>query len=89
MAVKALSPQVSVLIPAHNAATTLHASVRSILRQSWTNLEVIVVDDGSTDETAAVACGFFTSPIKASQQLSTRDYANVRGATWRAWMPTT
>lgn len=54
MAVNALSPQVSVLIPAHNAATTLHASVRSILRQSWTNLEVIVVDDGSTDETAAV-----------------------------------
>jgi len=64
MAANRSSPLVSVLIPAHNAATTLHASVRSILRQSWTNLEVIVVDDGSTDETTAVLERLATSDAR-------------------------
>ena len=45
----------SVVIPAYNAARTVSSAVTSVLRQTVADLEVIVVDDGSSDETAAVA----------------------------------
>jgi glycosyltransferase involved in cell wall biosynthesis len=43
------SPLVSVLIPVFNAGKYLRPAVESILEQSYTNLEVIIIDDGSTD----------------------------------------
>ena len=46
---------VSVIIPAHNAENTLRKGVASLLRQGADDLEVIIVDDGSTDRTAEVA----------------------------------
>lgn len=48
-------PLVSVVVPAYNAARTLPATVRSVLGQTMEDLEVIVVDDGSSDDTVAVA----------------------------------
>lgn len=45
------SPLVSILITAYNRAKYIEASVRSVLRSSYTNLEVIIVDDRSTDDT--------------------------------------
>lgn len=48
-------PMVSVVIPAYNARDTLAATMRSVLDQTVQVLELIVVDDGSTDDTAAVA----------------------------------
>lgn len=42
-------PLISVLMPVFNAAQTLEYAVRSILHQSWRNLELIAVDDASTD----------------------------------------
>lgn len=47
-------PRVSVLLPAYNAAGTLAAALRSVLDQTLTELEVIVVDDGSRDGTLAL-----------------------------------
>ena len=49
------SPEVSVVIPAYNAAATLERAVGSCLSQSECALEVIVVDDASTDSTRVVA----------------------------------
>ncbi len=47
-------PAVSVIVPAYNVAPYVGATIESALAQTFTDLEVIVVDDGSTDETAAV-----------------------------------
>jgi glycosyltransferase involved in cell wall biosynthesis len=49
------SPLVSVLIPAYNAAEHLSSTLRSVQEQTLRELEVIVVDDGSTDQTLAIA----------------------------------
>ena len=47
--------QVSVVVPSHNRARLLERTLRSILDQHLTDLEVLVVDDGSSDDTQAVA----------------------------------
>ena len=47
-------PQVSVVLPTRNRAGTLRAAIASVLAQSFTDFELIVVDDGSTDDTQAV-----------------------------------
>jgi glycosyltransferase involved in cell wall biosynthesis len=48
-------PSVTVLIPAYNAGRTLGRALQSVWRQDWPDLEVIVVDDASTDDTREVA----------------------------------
>ena len=47
-------PLVTVIMPAYNAAETIEHALRSVLSQSWTELDVIVVDDASTDATPDV-----------------------------------
>ncbi len=47
-------PAASVVIPAYNAAWCVGKAIDSVLAQDFTDREVIVVDDGSTDDTAAV-----------------------------------
>lgn len=47
--------QVSVVIPAYNARATLDRTLASVRAQTHTDLEIIVVDDGSTDDTATLA----------------------------------
>ena len=48
-------PLVSVVVPAYNAERTLATCLRGLTEQSWRNLEIIVVDDFSTDRTLSVA----------------------------------
>ena len=46
---------ISVIVPAYQREKHLGATLRSILAQGYRPLEIVVVDDGSTDKTAAVA----------------------------------
>ena len=50
--------RISVIIPAYNAASTLAECLESVARQSVRPFEVILVDDGSTDNTRRVAAKF-------------------------------
>ena len=48
-------PLVSVIVPAYNAEATLAATLSSVRAQTYTNLEILVIDDGSSDATHALA----------------------------------
>ena len=52
------SPLVSVIIPVYNGEKYLRESIDSIFSQTYTPIEVIVVDDGSTDQSKAIARSF-------------------------------
>ena len=59
---------VSILIPAYNAERWLASTMRSALAQTWPAKEIIVVDDGSRDETLTVARGFQGGCVKVVSQ---------------------
>lgn len=52
------SPLVSVIMPAYNAERYIGESISSVLAQTYSNWELLVVNDGSTDGTAAIVEGF-------------------------------
>src|SRR5256714_13067953 len=59
-----MSPTISVIMPAFNAAPHIRQSIQSVLAQTFDNWDLIVVDDGSTDETATLAGSFSDSRIR-------------------------
>src|SRR5512143_3730544 len=60
-------PLVSVVMPVYNGARYLRQALESALAQTYRPLEIVVVDDGSTDETPAILAEFGTR-IRALRQ---------------------
>jgi glycosyltransferase involved in cell wall biosynthesis len=58
-----MTPLVSILIPAYNAAPWVGETLQSALAQTWPRKEIIVVDDGSRDDTLAVARRFASKEV--------------------------
>lgn len=63
-------PLVSIVIPAYNRADTIARAIESVLAQDYPRLEVIVVDDGSTDATQGVVGGFADPRIRLARQAN-------------------
>ena len=59
-----LAPLVSVVIPTYNSAQYLPETIESVLSQSWQDFEIIIVDDGSTDNTQEVVRAFNSKKIR-------------------------
>jgi glycosyltransferase involved in cell wall biosynthesis len=74
------SPLVSVVIPVRNGSATLSACLRSIGRSSYRNIEVIVVDDHSTDNTAEIAAGYRCTLIPAGSGTGANNARNIGAA---------
>jgi glycosyltransferase involved in cell wall biosynthesis len=49
-----VNPKFSIILPAYNREKTIQPAIDSILNQTFTNFEIIVIDDASTDQTAAI-----------------------------------
>lgn len=71
-------PLISVIVPAYNAAGTIGATLRSVMAQTYGNIEIIVIDDGSRDETAAIVRSFLA--IEPRLRLATQANAGVAAA---------
>ena len=63
-----MNPLVSILIPAFNAQEYLADTLRSAVAQTWPRKEIIVVDDGSTDRTVAIARQFESDGVRVVTQ---------------------
>jgi glycosyltransferase involved in cell wall biosynthesis len=71
-------PRFSVIVPAYNAASTIEATVRSVLAQTAADLELIVVDDGSSDGTRGLVAAIAGSDSRV--ELITQPNEGVAGA---------
>ena len=84
-------PMVSVVIPAYDAASTLARAVDSVVAQTFLDWELIVVDDGSRDETVSVARGYgdrlrlLRGPHLGPGEARNRGAAEARGR-YLAWL---
>lgn len=73
-----MNPRVSVLIPVWNAGETLPACLRSLTRQTESRWEAVIVDDGSTDDSLAIARAFATRDARV--RLLVRPHAGLVAA---------
>ncbi|WP_170529899.1 glycosyltransferase family 2 protein [Ruegeria arenilitoris] len=71
-------PQASIIVPAYNTAATLAETLASLLSQTHDDFEIIIVDDGSQDETPAIACAHATDPKVRVIRQENRGLAGAR-----------
>src|ERR1700744_3644001 len=73
-------PLVSIIIPVYNAGEFLEETILSALAQTWANKEIIIVDDGSTDNSLAIAKKHKAENVKViSQPTAGASAARNRG----------
>ena len=82
MKTRSRKPQVSVIIPTYNRGWILREAVDSVLAQEYTDYELIVVDDGSTDDTREILDSYgqdlfvFQQPNKGVSAARNRVWPN-------------
>ncbi|MEO0679251.1 MAG: glycosyltransferase family 2 protein [Pseudomonadota bacterium] len=78
------TPAVSVVIPTYRRAGSITAAVRSVLRQTWTDFELIVVDDGSGDGTLEALAAIDDPRLKVLEHETNRGANAARNTGLRA-----
>ena len=73
------SPLVSIIITSHNYAEYIERSINSVLNQTYPAIELIVVDDGSTDDSVALIAGFSARLTLIQQANGGQAFACNRG----------
>lgn len=81
----------SVVIPNYNNGATLARAIQSVLDQSFAAHEIVVIDDGSTDDSAAVAAGFgervrFVRQANAGVSAARNHGARLATGNWLAFL---
>ncbi|MDZ8067242.1 MAG: glycosyltransferase family 2 protein [Nostoc sp. DedQUE08] len=79
-----MNPKVSVIIPAYNTETYIGKAIESALKQTLTDIEVIMVDDGSSDKTVEVAKSFTDRRLKVIVNQQNVGAAAARNRAFRA-----
>ena len=77
-------PNISIVMATHDRSRWLACAIRSVLRQTFRDWELIVVGDACTDDTEEVVAGFGDSRIRFLNLTGT--LANKRGPTTLAWL---
>jgi glycosyltransferase involved in cell wall biosynthesis len=63
-----LNPKITVLMPAYNTGKYIHEAISSVLQQTFTDFELLIINDGSTDNTLAVINSFTDARIRVINQ---------------------
>ena len=69
-------PLISIIIPIHNAAKFLNQTISSCLKQDYPNLEIILINDGSTDDSKTI-CALTKVSVPPETLVSTIFLANI------------
>lgn len=77
-------PDISVLLPVFNGEKYIKESINSLLIQSYKDFELVIIDDGSTDNTASLVKSFDDSRIHLIQLDQNNGTANALNAGWSA-----
>lgn len=77
-------PKATIVVPAFNVAVTLAETLTALCAQTFSDLEIVVVDDGSTDRTAEVALSFRADRRVRLVQQANRGLAGARNTGIRA-----
>ncbi len=75
-----MNPRISVILPVYNRANALPRAVRSVLDQRFADFELVIVDDGSADESLAVARSFEDNRVQVIQLGQNRGPSAARNA---------
>ena len=70
-------PLVSVIIPTYNAQAYIAKTLTSVIVQTYSNLEILVVDDGSSDRTAEIIAQFGCNRIGFASRTRDRIASNL------------
>lgn len=72
------NPFFSVIIPTYNRANILPETINSVLTQTFSNFEIIIVDNGSTDNTNEIVLGYHDPRVRYFRQIGTGSPAGPR-----------
>jgi glycosyltransferase involved in cell wall biosynthesis len=75
-----VSPKVSIILPTYNRAYVISRAIKSVLNQTYQDFELIIIDDGSTDNTEELIGGFSTEKIRYVRRGEKRGVCAARNA---------